>query len=110
MPHFIVKIKDKYIEWSTIVDAPISHGMSLGEFKKYYQNEYGNRGIQTLQDRLDRVEEKGTSEIDADCLEDTVSFNRAGLQETELTVDEIYRVYCLGEQKIYGRVWWEEEE
>jgi hypothetical protein len=41
MGRFICKFEDKddvyYLEWSTVVDAPVTFGMSLEEFKEYYR-------------------------------------------------------------------------
>ena len=34
MPRFTIKIKDRYFHWSTIVDAPITHGMTMGYMKR----------------------------------------------------------------------------
>ena len=52
MPRYILKIndgsKDYYLLWSTVVDAPVTQGMSLREFKKYYQSEYGEQGMINL--------------------------------------------------------------
>lgn len=48
MPRYIIKIKDKYFEWSTIVDAPVTNGMSLTEFRSYYQSEYGEDAMKNL--------------------------------------------------------------
>lgn len=64
MPSFIIKVKDEkfnkdyYMEWSTIVDAPVTYGMSLDEFKEYYKEQYGIKGMEGLEDRMTRVEEK----------------------------------------------------
>lgn len=95
MPRYIVKLKNHYLEYSTIVDAPVTWGMPLEEFKKYYQQEYGLDGMRSLPERLERVEAKGTSSQLDDSAEDCLSCNRAGPDETELTVDEIYQAYCL---------------
>lgn len=95
MPRHIAKIKDKYLEWSTVVDAPVTYGMALGEFTEYYKDEYGDQGLGRLSDRLDRVNQKGTSSHLDDSVESLVCGNRAGPSETELTLDEIYQVYCL---------------
>lgn len=67
MSRYIIKLTDKrdlkdyYLEWSTIVDAPVTYGMYLEGFKAYYQQEYGRSGMRELPERLKRVEEKGTS-------------------------------------------------
>lgn len=97
MPTFIVKIKDYYLEWSTIVDAPVTYGMSLDEFKAYYQEEYGRDGMRDLDQRLQRVERYGSSHVEGRSAEDILSINRAGPDETDLTFDEIYQAYCLGQ-------------
>ena len=94
MARFIVRLDgDKgpcYFEWSTISDAPASYGMTLAVFRGYYRQMYGAYGITTLDERLFRVEQKGTSasgDIDA---HDTIRGNRAGPDESELTAEQLY--------------------
>jgi hypothetical protein len=94
MAKYIVKIKDKYLEWSTIVDAPITYGMSLNEFKEHYKEQYGANAMRSLQDRLKRVEKYGTSAIEGMSIENLIAGNRAGEDETELTLADIERDYC----------------
>lgn len=36
MPRYIIKVADRYMEYSTIVDAVVSVPMSIHEFKEYY--------------------------------------------------------------------------
>jgi len=95
MGKFIVKLGEHYLEWSTVVDAPVTFGMSLAEFKEYYRWENGERGMKELVARLERVEKKGTSSFTDVDAEDTISINRAGPNETELTRHEIHQAYCL---------------
>ena len=94
MPKFIVKIDNFYLEWSTIVDAPVSLGMPLSEFQTWYQAEYGSDGMRGLPDRLARVEKTGTSSFYGETLDDLISGNRAGPDEDELTRDELVAAYC----------------
>jgi len=98
MPRFIIKldgeIGERYLEWSTIVDRPVTYGMPLEEFKEYYRDEYGKQGMWNLDERMKRVESKGTSELDDD-LDGTLKHNRAGPDETFLTKEEIYQIYCV---------------
>lgn len=67
MGRYIIRItddtdkKDYFLEWSTIVDAPVTYGMSLEEFEQYYRHEYGESGMRELPGRLERVKENGTS-------------------------------------------------
>jgi len=99
---FIVKLHDYYFEYSTVVDAPVTFGMSLDEFKEYYQYRYGTVGMSDLPDRLERVEAKGTSCYNDDDAADTLSCNRAGPNESELTVEQIYQAYCLRQPILDG--------
>ena len=94
MGKYIVKLEGKYLEWSTIVDAPITFGMTLEEFRKYYKDEWGRQGMNDLDRRLVRVEEKGTSAFDSESAEDTILLNRAGPKEKSLHHEEIIEFYC----------------
>lgn len=78
MPRYIVKVGDRYGEWSTIVDAPVSKLMPLDEFTAYYAEQYGKNSLPHLSVRLSRVEAKGTSEVNASCADDTMDLNRYG--------------------------------
>jgi hypothetical protein len=93
MPNYIVKIKDKYFKWSTIVDAPITYGEDLETFKKYYIEKEIERIKQDLEERLSRVEKQGTSCLYALTIEALVESNRAGDNESKLSIDEIYEKY-----------------
>lgn len=100
MGRYIIKLTDKiskkdfYLEWSTVVDVPVTFGMSLGEFKDYYLSEYGNSCYEKLVDRLLRVEEKGTSAI-GETLSEILHCNRAGRKEGKLTKQKIVENYCI---------------
>ena len=99
MPRIICKVQDGdtpyYFEWSTIVDAPVTYGMSLDDFKAHYRDQYGEDGMRGLDDRLKRVELKGVSSMmDDDSLQDLVAYNRAGEDETCLTLEQIVEWYC----------------
>jgi len=98
MPKFICKFTEGdqswYLEWSTVVDAPTVFGMSLEEFKEYYKDEYGRQGMWDFDKRLERVEAKGTSSMMHNSVEEVISGNRAGKDETELTLKQIISYYC----------------
>lgn len=96
MGRYIIKLKDHYLEWSTIVDAPVTFGMTLDEFRAHYQAEYGAQGMRDFEERLKRVEAKGTSAIDR-ALDEVIVRNRAGPDEHSLRKHEIYKAYCLRE-------------
>lgn len=94
MPRYIVKLaEDEYMEWSTVVDAPVTYICTRKEFEDFYRKEYGEDGMRTLPERMERVEQKGTSCLLDDSAEQTVKFNRAGPNESTLTFDEIRQRY-----------------
>lgn len=99
MPRYIVKLndpktkKDYYMEWSTVVDTPVTNGMSLEEFNEYYKNEYGNQGMEKLPERMVRVEETGCS-ARFDDVDGLIYCNRAGGGEKHLSRNEILENYC----------------
>jgi hypothetical protein len=95
VPHYIVKLTDAdgdwYFEYSTIVDAPVTHALSRTEFEAYYLRQYGEQGMRNLPDRLTRVEARGTSAHSDTSAEDTLAVNRAGPDETHLEPPELLR-------------------
>lgn len=95
MGRYIIKIEDKYLEWSTVVDAPVTWGVDRKDFEKWYLREYGESCRDEFDRRMIRVEEKGTSSFMHDSLDEVLKGNRAGPGETSLSKDEIYQEYCL---------------
>ena len=100
MPRYIIKLsnsfnnKNYYLEWSTIVDTPLTHGMEIEEFKEYYKNNYGILSFEhELPERLERVEKSGTSSLSS-TLEDLIRTNNAGNDGQCLTYEEIIEKYC----------------
>ena len=73
----IVKLEGLYLEWSSLVDAPVTFGMTTEEFVAYYEEENGRRGLDDLDARLDRVDAKGTSVFGHADVQDTIWLNRA---------------------------------
>lgn len=99
MAYFICKFthggRDYYLEWSTIVDAPVTVGMSREQFARYYQDEYGRADMGEFAGRMKRVEEKGTSPHFYESVDDVIRYNRAGGKEQQLTKEEIIQKYCI---------------
>jgi hypothetical protein len=89
----IVKIKDLYFEWSTVVDAPVTYGMTKEELFDFVKKEYGNEGLKELPTGLELIEETGTSFYYGNTIEELVSNNRAGKNEKRLSLDELYKKY-----------------
>lgn len=96
MPRIIIKLDDKYFEWSTVVEAPVTLGLTLEEFIRYYQDEYGRMGLEGLDRRLERVEKYGTSSMVDVTVFETIHCNRAGHNEKHLDKDEILEHYKYG--------------
>jgi hypothetical protein len=117
VPRFIVKLaEDKFVQWSTICDAPVSSVMSEAECRAHLENEIqssvgvhassqklqaSQRALfeEQLQERWARIEEYGTSAYDGTTAEDLVSGNRAGVREARLTTEEIIELYTWSEEK-----------
>jgi hypothetical protein len=101
MPAYIYRLgHDGYVEWSTVVDAPISGIMTQLEMEEYLYQKYGNpdRDYEELDrrkigERLERANRWGSSEIRMPPVrrtpEDLVAYNRAGPGETCLSYDQL---------------------
>ena len=81
MPRYICKLDGLYFEWSTVVDAPVTPGMTLPEFEAYYRDEYGRSEFPLLAERLARVEATGTSSLIHGSVDEVIEYNRAGRGE-----------------------------
>ena len=93
MPNYIIKIEERYLEWSTISDAPNSWAMPLDLFKRWYAVEHGLEAMPRLEARIKRVNYDGCSAYDYS-LEDILRHNRAGPDETHLPAREILRRFA----------------
>jgi hypothetical protein len=101
MPRYIVRLDDAgiayYLEWSTIVDAPVTSGGTLEEFQQYYRDQYGASGRRELPERLERVNRMGVSWAWREgTVDDLIRCNRAGAGETCLTREQIIDHYIRG--------------
>lgn len=101
MSEYIIKLTDKttktdyYLVWSTVVDAPITNGKSLDEFKKWYEIEYGRKSISELPERLERVEKTGTSMLPQfGTLSSLLLLNAAGENGKKISRKKILEKYC----------------
>lgn len=87
MPSYLVKLADdEYVEWSTVVDAPLSYICE----RERAVSRWG-------EDRVARADEHVTSHTDPDFQADTperaIAVNRAGDDESELTLAELRERY-----------------
>ena len=54
--YFVKLLKNKiphYLIWSTVVDAPVSNGMPLEQFKEYFINEKGNEFLTYFEEQIE---------------------------------------------------------
>jgi len=61
MSNGLILIKDKYFEWSSVVDAPVSYAMTLEELVAYTKECYGYKALIVLDTRIKRCKTTGTS-------------------------------------------------
>ncbi len=85
--------EDWYMEWSTVSDGP-GWGYCLETFKLLWGERFGSEGLRELEERLVRVEAKGTSMLDHKNVDETIAFNRAGPKGGCLTKNQIIDRYC----------------
>jgi hypothetical protein len=98
MGRCLIKLTEKdnewYLEWSSVVDAPITYGMSLKELREYIKVTYGTEGLNDLESRLERVEKYGTSYRPKVEIDDLLEYNRAGKNEKSISKKQIIKIYC----------------
>jgi hypothetical protein len=101
MPQFIMKLhddrdnKDHYLMWSTIVDAPVTYGMTKEAVTDYFRERFGTEGMKGFDELMNLVEKSGVSLVPPyDDLDSYMNFNRAGKNETCISKQEIIDQYC----------------
>lgn len=105
MPRYIVKLIDPadnsewFMEWSTVVDAPVTWGLTRDEFTERYRLTYGASAMAEFADRMARVDTTGTSALDT-TLDEIIAGNRAGDNEKELSYADIVARYCGGRRTL----------
>lgn len=85
---------NQYVEWSTIVDAPITYIQTRDEHAQYLREEYGKSYEDHIEARLARTDRNGTSWRGRDVsLEDQLECNRALPGEKHATLEEIICIF-----------------
>lgn len=96
MPSFIVKLApEKYVEWSTVVDAPVTYILTREHMLDHLDYTYGTSSIEENRRRLDRADANGTSCHHKLEVEELLSYNRAGENEKNISLEEILERYDL---------------
>ncbi len=83
MGRWLVKVgEDRFLEWSSIVDAPVTPIMTKDELLDWLRDRYGSYGVEQAEERMARA--MPLSEI---------GWNRAGPREESLTPEQIIERY-----------------
>lgn len=105
MPRAIMKLvddkdnKEYYLIWSTIVDAPVTFGFELAEFREVMLVIYGTHGWSDLDEDIERADQKGISWLYGGYTADSqIIGNRAGFHEQCLSKEQIIEWYCRRKQ------------
>lgn len=94
MGRYIAEFGGKYLVWSAVVDAPVTHLMDEAELMEYVGEQYGQEELDMLPERLALVARQGTSAQDGTTQSDLLDYNRAGPNESHLkTAAEIVARY-----------------
>lgn len=94
MGRFLVHHDGVFLEWSTVVDAPVTVGMTAEELEDHIRAQYGSEGVSGLPARIARTVANGTSCISPPySFDDLVDYNRAGPEETQLNREQLVRIY-----------------
>lgn len=68
MPRYVCCLNNKFFEFSSVVEAPVTGLMTEKEFREYYQHLYGeiktnDSGAEGLDARMERARKYGTSSL-----------------------------------------------
>lgn len=93
MAHYIIHLDGAYNFWSTVVDSPLfESALTLKQVQFVTKRDQGERGLRDLPRRLERAHATGCSSYIED-LDDVISVNRAGPDESRLSKSEFIAKY-----------------
>lgn len=84
---------DQYVEWSTVVDAPVSYILTRKKMEAFLLAEAVKKARDRVTERLDTADRNGLTFVDCGSVAELVRGNRAGPNETELTLEQIVEKY-----------------
>jgi len=95
MAQLILHKDGAYNIYTTVADgACYESALTLEQLTEVIREERGEQGLRELPARLERAHRTGCSSmLDPGTLEECISCNRAGQDETELSVDEFVAKY-----------------
>ena len=94
MANLILHKDGAYNIYTTVADgACYESALTLDELKRVVRFEQGEQGMRDLPARLERAHKTGCSSLRGETLEECILCNRAGPNETELSVAEFVAKY-----------------
>lgn len=84
---------ERFLVWSTVVDTPVSYGLTEQELVEWFTIEHGRSGTERLPAQIDRARRCGTSSLMYESAEKAYALNFAGQRGETLTLDEIWDRY-----------------
>jgi hypothetical protein len=90
----IIHHNGAYNIFGTIADAPhYSSALTLDQLRQVMKENYGEHGLRTLPERLERAHKTGCSHIGGWTLDECIAGNRAGPNESAVSRDEFIAKY-----------------
>ena len=94
MTQLILHKDGAYNIYSTVSDsARYESALTLEQLEQAIRFEQGEQGVLGLPARIERAHKTGCSSIDGETLEECICCNRAGENESELSLDEFVTKY-----------------
>lgn len=94
MANLILHKDGAYNIYTTVADgACYESALTLDDLERVIRFEQGEQGMRDLPARLERAHKTGCSSMRGETLEECISCNRAGPNETELSVAEFVAKY-----------------
>lgn len=94
MSKYVIKLRDRYLEWSTVTGSPTTFGMTRVEMAQYLFQKGTEELTQEIREQIARADKYGTSADPPASVERVILCNRTGENEEGRSPDEIYAKYC----------------
>jgi hypothetical protein len=86
--------RDWYLLYSTVVDAPVSRGMTFEEYLDFYEKSNGEKLTpEEIEEKKDLFKKNGT-DFQFEEVGSLLKCNRAGIDEQCANKEEILEYYC----------------
>lgn len=88
----VIMLEGKFMQWSSVTDAPESPLLSEDLFTQYWKDEYGRSGVIDFPRVMETTKQRGCS-YGGMTVNEVISNNRAGEKEKKLTKAQIIKAY-----------------